>query len=230
MSTEKPSFIHYLPEDSIYWKVGFFPKAFLFLCASFFSLFNTNIYANFCIALPVLFLILRTGFHKNNKKPFLLLTSAIVVFSIFWIFFSHVEGNATYITFLWGSYITNETIHLLLLSIGKWMVIVLFGLFFMIITSEEELINSFISAGAPNRLIFTVTIAFNTVGFCIRDIEKIEYALESRGFGVGNGIIKKIKKIFYIGIVLFLSNFKKIENLNSSYVLRENRYEGADNS
>jgi len=217
---KKPTFIYYLNKDSIYCKIPFLFKLSLFLALSLYVLFYSSAIYNLGIILILFLLIAITGFIKFNKKPFILLLVAITIFTLFWILLSKVDGKIIYYIFPWGTYLTNQTFNILFYSISKWGSIVLAGLLFMIISSEQELIESLNSIKIPKKIIMMISIAFNTVGFTIKDISIVENALEARNYK-SNSILKKLKKVLYVGSTLFLSNLKKIDSMNQSYVLRE---------
>lgn len=216
----KPTFIYYVKNGSIYSKMGFLLKFLFFLTISTFALMSTLWTINLIGVLLVSILIISTRFPKNNNKPFKALIFAIMIFSVFWIFTSRIPGDII-VRFPWGTYISYNTVNMMLLAITRWSMVVLSGIHFMIMTSEEDVINFLIRIHMPQKLILMLTIAFNTIGFTIRDLETVDYALSSRNFN-DKGLINKIRKAYHIGVVIFLSNLKKIDTLNQSYVLREN--------
>ncbi len=217
---KEPTFIHYLEGSSLFNRVGFFFKLFFFFLISIFGVLNKNPVINLAIIIILLFFLLSIKFY--NPTAYRSLAIAIVIFSLFWVFLSRIQGEIIF-SFPWGTFFTNNTLALMLLAASRWVVVVLSGIFFMAITSENDLINSLLKIKAPRKLIFMFTIAFNTIGFSLMDIAKISSALKSRGF-VAKSLKKKLKRILYLGIVLLLSNFKKIELLNQSYALREDDF------
>ena len=178
---------------------------------------NKNLILNFTIMVLLILLLMSIKFY--NLTVYKSLSIAIIIFSLFWIFLSKIQGEIIF-TLPWGTFFSNNTLSLMLLAASRWIVVVLAGTFFMAISSEKDIINSMLKIKAPINLIFMFTIAFNTIGFTLGDITKINSALKSRGF-VANSIKKKLKRIFYIGVVILLSNFKKIELLNQAYILKE---------
>lgn len=214
-----PTFLHYLPKESVYFKIGFLIKFLFFLSLSIFAIINKNFYINLGLALIILFFIIASGFYKHNKKPVLFVFLAIFLFSLFWLLFSKIGGQVVYLTFPWKTFITENTLIFMLRAISRWSLIAFAGIFFMISTSETELIEALYKIRLNVDAILTVSIAFNTIGFAIKDIDYINYALKSRNYKEKN-LIQKIKKMYYIGNVLLLSNIKRVESLTESYYLR----------
>ena len=215
-----PTFIHYLDTNSIFKKAGFFTKFSFFLLISVFGVINRNPWLNLALAVLILFLLVLIRFDK--WIAYKSLGFAIAIFCLFWLTLSSIDGEMLF-SLPWGTFVSDNTLRLMLLAASRWTLVVLSGILFVAITSESELINSLLSVRAPYKLIFTLTIAFNTIGFSLMDIQKSKRALESRGF-MATGIKKKLQRILYIGIVILLSNFKKIETLSQSYMLREDDF------
>jgi energy-coupling factor transporter transmembrane protein EcfT len=161
-----------------------------------------------------------TGFFSYNRKPLGLLIFAILLFSMFWLLFSKIGGNFIYLEFPWGTFVTENTFTTMLIASSRWATVMLAGLYFMIITSENDIINSLTFMRIPRTAVLSVTIAFNTVGFAIRDLGLSESALKSRDYN-SSKFINKLKKPYYIGNALLLANLKRIETLHQSYLLRE---------
>lgn len=217
---KEPTFIHYLESESFFRKIGFFTKLFFFLLISIFGAINKNVYFNLIIILLLLAILISIKFY--NMKTYQSLLIAIIIFSLFWLLLSSIDGKILF-TLPWGTFVSDNTINIMILAASRWVLVVLAGISFMATCSEKNLIDSLLKIKAPMKLIFIFTIAFNTIGFSLMDISKIDYALKSRGFKT-NSIRRKLKRIFYIGVVVLLSNLKKIEILNQSYLLRENDF------
>jgi len=213
-----PTFIHYLDNDSIYSRLGFFFKFLIFIVISIFGLMSQNLFLNFLISFILFSLITLTGFTRARKSQLKGLLFPIILFSSFWLLLSRVEGGILIVAYPWGSFVTQRTLEMMFLAISKWFLILFSGLFFLIITSEEELIDFFNSLRFPRNFIYMVSIAFNTVGFAIRDLETIEHALLSRGFKL-SGVVSRLKKMYHISSVSLLSNLNKIDTMNQSFVI-----------
>ncbi len=217
---KNPTFIYYLKKDSIFFKIPIFIKIFLFLAVSIFTLVNKNYFLNIILILFLFMFIIHFGFYKDNKKPFIFLLIAISIFSILWIFLSKIPGDTVYVSFFWGTFLSNKTIEFMLLGITKWSVVVLSGILFMIISSEQELIKALLKSKISKEITFSIALAFNTVGLAIRDLDVMNYALLSRNY-VPRGLYPRLKQILYVGGAMILSNIKKIDTINQSYILRE---------
>ncbi len=220
-----PTFIYFLNERSVYFRISFIIKFLFFILISIFAIANKDLRVNFVLSFLIFILITNTGFTKDNPKPFKMLFFTLIIFSLFWLFFSRIEGQIVYFTTPWNTFFSDKTLNLMLIAISKWLLIVQSGLFFMVISSEEQLTQSLIDLHFPKSLIFSITIAFNTVGFTLNDLDMITYALISREYN-DKGILNKMKKIYYIGGSILLSNIKKIDTLNQAYLFRhyENMY------
>lgn len=217
---KESTFLYYLPKDSIYFRISFLNKLLIIILISIFVLLNKNFLINFLISSIVLILIILTKFHKHNKKIFKFLLFAIFIFSMFWLLLSKIPGEIIYFSTPWNTFVSNATINFMFLAISKWTSIVLLGILFMITSNENQLIDDLISKKFNINIIIFFTTLFNTLGFSIKEIKDIEISLFSRGFRK-KGLFGKIKKIKYIGAVQIVSNLKRIETLNHSYVLRK---------
>jgi energy-coupling factor transporter transmembrane protein EcfT len=219
MSNKIPTFIHYINENSIYSKIGFGVKFIIFVLISTFALINSLYIISLSVALIFLILPFTTNYFKYNKKPILFLVYAIFIFSLFWIFFSKIGGETIYFIWPWGTYFSNLTIEFMFVAIGKWSLIYSTGLFFMIVTTENELINFLEWIKFPEKWIISITIAFNTISFSLKDIEILDISFRSRDFNK-NKLKNKVLKIYYAATSLLVQNLFRIELLNQSYTLR----------
>lgn len=217
---KRPTFIYFLDEASFLYRLNFFVKLAIFTALSILAILikDTLILASF--SLVILFIIASTGFFSFNPKPLRLLFFALLMFGFFWSFLSRIQGEIIYIAFPWGTFISENTFRLMATAICRWSLIVLSGLIFMLSASEEQMIDALISIKTPKKIIFTMTIAFNTVGFTMKDIELIDYALISRNYN-DRALIGKMKRVFYVGSNVLLSSLKKIETLNHAYLFRD---------
>jgi energy-coupling factor transporter transmembrane protein EcfT len=214
-----PTFLYYLPEKSVYFKINFLLKFLLFLSLSVVAIFNKNLLLNLFFVFILIFLIFFTGFPKHNKKPIFFIFFAVFIFFLFWILFSKIGGSTIYFTFPWKTFVSEKTFSFMFMATMKWVLIAFAGLFFMITTSESELIDFLYKFKFNDSFVLSIAIAFNTIGFAIKDLDSINYALKSRNYKENN-LLKKIKKPYLIGNVLLLSNIKRIESLTESYHLR----------
>jgi energy-coupling factor transporter transmembrane protein EcfT len=217
---KESTFLYYLPKDSLYFKISFLNKLLIIIIVSIFVLLIKNALTNFIITLFVLSLIILTNFHKHNINIFKFLGFAVFIFSLFWLLLSKIPGEIIYFSTPWNTFVSETTINFMLLAISKWISIVLLGILFMVTTNENQLINNLISKKTNINVILFFTTLFNTLGFSIKEIKDIEFSLYSRGFKK-RGFLGKIKKIKYIGAVQIVSNLKRIETLNQSYILRK---------
>lgn len=215
-----PTFLYYLSSNSFYFKIGFIVKLSFFIFISIVSLIIDNLETYIFFIVLLLILISLTGFFKYNRRPLIFLVIALFFYSILWILLSNVEGDIIYYSFPWGTILTDQTLISMYYSIAKWTLIMLSGLFFMITSSETELIRTLIRLGLPKKAIYSIAIAFTTIGFALSDVGNVEEALNSRGYK-SKGVIGKIKKIYYLGTTMLLSQIKRIEVLSFSYALRE---------
>jgi len=215
-----PTFFYYLPESSIFFKVRFIPKVLIFFALSIFALFSSNFYLQLALGFIILIQLFTIGFVKHRKKQVYLIFSAIILFSVLWISFSRVGGNLIYFSLPWGTYVSDKTFLFMIIAISKWFLIAISGLLFIATSSEDELIKTLYLLRIPEKAILTVSIAFNTLIFSIKDIETVEFALKSRNLRFLR-IISKIKKIYIVGNVLLLNNIRRIETLTESYMLRK---------
>lgn len=199
--------------------MGFVFKFSLFILVGIISLFLQNVAVNLGLAVFFFILIFVTGFGRENRKIIYLIGYSIIFFSFFWVVLSRVPGDVTYLVWPWKTFVSDRTFDLLAIAICKWLSIASAGILFLVVSSENELINSLEYFNLPEKAIYTATIAFNTVGFTLKDISVVENALTARSYS-NRGISGKIKKIYFIGGVVLLNNLKKIGTLYQSYVLR----------
>lgn len=214
------TFSHYIDEDSAYLRVGLILKFIIFLIISAFALINKNIILNLAAIIVISSLAFGTGYFNYNKKAIYFPIYTSLIFSAFWIFLSRIDGGVTYLRFPWSTFVTENTIRMLFLAVSRWVLIYLAGIFLLIVTTEEDLVKALVKLKCHKEAILTITIAFNTVGFAIKDYEIVKTALDSRGYP-RKGLMNKIRKIYYLGGTMVLINLKKIELLNQAYFLRK---------
>ena len=218
-SEKQPTFIHYLPPDSIYARVGFVPKFLVFVLIGTFGILNTNYVWNVAVGTVVILFLLSTGLHRHNRAPFLLLGFAVTVLSLSWLLFSRVSGDIVYVTYPWGTYVTNETFHAMASASSRWGLVICSGILFLTITSESELLAVLNDDRIPDGVALPITIAFNTLTFAIEDLPLVNYSLTARGHPT-SGMRNHVLRIFYLGFVFLLTNFQRVETLNQSHLIR----------
>jgi hypothetical protein len=218
MKNKLPTFAYYFSEDSIYFKISFLLKFLLFLAISILSILNHNYLINFVIAAILLGLMLISGFFNYTKKP-LFIFSGIFIFSLLWLLFSKVSGDIIYLTLPWGTFISNNTINMILIASARWLLVACAGMFFLVISSENELISFLYASKLNKKYVCAVAIAFNTVGFALKDVDITNKALQSRNYN-SSKLLNRVKRPFFIGLALLITNLKRVETLHQSFVLR----------
>jgi energy-coupling factor transporter ATP-binding protein EcfA2/energy-coupling factor transporter transmembrane protein EcfT len=219
---KESTFVYYLDRNSLFRKIGFFPKLLFIFLLSFFALYNENYIINFFLSLILAFFIFYLGFPAYNKKPFIAIAISSLAITLFWLLFSKVDGNVLYYTLPWSTFITEKTLLALSIALSKWILIVLTGMIFMISTNESDIIAFLDGLKMNKNIIIGTTVAFNTIGFTLRDLNKINMALRLRGFTSKN-LFDKLRQLLYLGTSLVIMNLKKIEGLNQSYLMRSER-------
>ena len=219
--TKTPTFIHYLEKDSFFYRIGLLPKLIFFLIMNTVAICNKLYLYNFFIIFFLVFIILKLDFFKTNTKILKAISISSFGILIFWLVLSEVPGSIEYIIFPWGSYISNNTFSYALLALSKWLLFLSSGMLLMATVSEIEVVNFLFKLQVKKKIIITITLAFNTVSSLIKDIPKTKLILECRGFR-DDSLFKKIKMLFFIGVILSINSMKNIININQEYFFKIN--------
>ncbi len=220
---KKPTFLHYFKEDSLIFRIWFWRKFLLFFLLSIFAIINGNPYINICLLLLFFLRFGVLGFFNRKRKLLLFLLFSFLILAVVRLLFTKVPGNHIFFTFPWHTYISDWTIYLMLLSVTKRLLVMTVWIFFMIISSEDELISFLLKNRFSRKFVFMISITFNTFGFLLRDSEIVSYAFASRT-PHKKSLFWRMKKLFLILKTLFLSNIKRIETLNNAFYLKSNDY------
>lgn len=212
------TFLFYLDSKSFYYKTPFFVKFLLFFLISSCGLLLKNYYINAIISAVLVILIFQSGFVKERPFYLILLSLSSIMFCSIWLFLSKVTGAKIFITFPWGTYISDHTIDVLFSSYFRWLVICLAGLFLLVISYQEELIEEIIKLRFPYQLLLVLTLAFNTVSFTLEDFYQIQLTLNSRNIQ-RQSLFQAFNRILYIGVAFLMDNIKRISMLRISYFL-----------
>ncbi len=218
MLTRRKTFIFYLNQSSIFLKVSFSLKFIGLASLSFLIVFNEIHLINWFVGLGALGILALIGFLKHGIVYFKLIIFALTVFSFIWLFFSKVPGESEYLTFIWGTYITNRTFNYILLATSKWFLLCSCGLLFLATTSQEQLIDDLIRYKLPHEIIIMMSIGFNTISFILESLSDIQYALESRNIS-SESSWPNLKKVIFVSRAVMMSNIKRISMLRIAYYL-----------
>jgi len=220
---KKPTFLYYFKKDSIIFKIWFLRKFILFLSLSIFAFINKNFYLNAILLILFLTSFFILWFFRRKKRilRFLVLSSFVLCFMRL-LFTKTANGKILFI-FPWHTYITTNTIHLMLLAVTKRLLIITTWIFFMIITSEDELISFLLKNKISKKFVFILSISLNTFWFVLRDSEIVSHALKSR-IGYKRWFLVKMRNFFLILKTLFLSSIKRIDTLNNAFYFKKDNY------
>jgi len=219
--TKKRTFLYYISDTSLYFKISFTIKFLGLIVLSSFAILNHLHAFNWIVGLIIVLFLAQMGFLKNGFTYLKVIFYSLTVFCAVWFLFSRVPGDHEYIKYPWGSFVSNNTIQYVLLAVSKWFLLCLSGLFFLVISSQEELIEDLIYYKAPHQIILVATIGFNTIAFILESLSDISYALESRDFS-RNSILSSFYRVVYIACAVIMSNIKRISMLRIAYFLDMN--------
>lgn len=215
---KRSTFLHYLEPNSIYFGISFPWKFLLFVALSVLPLLIHNLLVNLLCLVCVLAMLLGTGYYQHRPSSATFLLASFGLFMVVWFLFSTIEGTTVYIVFPWHTYISDQTVIVALTAATRWLLVCQAGLLFLVVTTQNEVIDTLIAMHTPYRFVLTLTIALNTIAFILEVIPQIEAALDSRNVP-NNSIIEKMDRVRLIGSALLAESIIRIAFLRAAYHL-----------
>ncbi len=209
----------YLPGDSILHKMDGRMKIVLtivfmisiFLCQNYISLGIT-------VLIAVSFVLI----SKIRIKVFLKGLKPILVIVIFTTILNLLYGSGEALIQFWFIKITENGIHNSVFMALRIIILVIFGLLLTYTTTPTNITNGLESLLKPltifnidvHSFAMTMTIALRFIPTLLEEVEKIMQAQKSRGADMDSGgIIARVKAVIPIMIPLFISSFRRANEL-----------------
>lgn len=197
----------------------------VFLCKSYFSL-------ALCLAVTV-FIVLLSGINLKvilkGVKPIIIIVLVTAVLNLF-----YATGEP--IVKFWIFKITKEGINNAIFMSFRVIILVITGLMLTYTTTPTRLTDAIESLLKPLNKAFkldvhsfamTMTIALRFIPTLIEEVDKIMSAQKSRGADMeSGGILKRVKAIVPVLIPLFISSFRRANDL--AYAMDCRCYRGGD--
>lgn len=213
---KRRTFLHYLDNNSVYFSIPVVWKFLFFITLSSLPLLSHNLRINLLVLVVVAMLILRSGYYYRSLSSIKLLLLSFCSFMLIWILFSKVEGKFVYVIFPWGTRISEQTVPFALSAAIRWILICQAGIFFLVATSQNEVIDALVSVHAPHQFVLSLTIALNTIVFVIEALPQINIALNSRNIP-NTTILENMQRLRLIGTSLLVESVIKIVFLRIAY-------------
>lgn len=217
-TTKLRTLLHYIDEESFYFKLSVDFKFYLFLALSIIPIALPNLIVNLLLSLSLLAAILKTGYYSSRPGVAKFLILSLCSFLLVWLLFSKVEGQTIYFQFYWNTYVSDQTFIRALTAATRWFLICQAGMLFLIVTSQNEIINRLFQLRLGHRPILTLTIALNTIAFILEVLPQIDIALASRNIP-NTSITDKLRRFRLIGTSLLSENIVRLSFLQIAYHL-----------
>lgn len=188
----------------------------LFIALSSLPLLSRDLPVNLLCTVAIAALILRTGYYYHNPGSAKFLILSFCSFIVIWVLFSNVAGETLYIVFPWGTQATEQTLLVALTAAIRWTLICQAGIFFLVTTAQNEIIDALISARVPHQFVLSLTIALNTMVFILETLPQINTALDSRNVPK-TSVFEKIGRLRLIGVALLSESIVRIAFLKIAY-------------
>lgn len=221
------SFGQYYPGDSFIHKLDARMKivliiilmASVFVCKSFYAL-------GICFALTVALVIISRISIKSILKGIKPIIIIVIITSLLNLFY----GNGEPIFSFWVFKITKNGIINAVFMSSRVMLLVINGLMLTYTTTPTSITDAIEALLKPLHTVFkldihslamTMTIALRFIPTLIEEVDKIMSAQKSRGADLeSGGLIKRVKAIVPILIPLFVSAFRRANDLAYAMVCR----------
>ncbi len=196
----------------------------IFLCNNYFSL-----------ALSALFAVITTVVSRINLKTIFKGLKPIIVIVLITTFLNLFYGSGEPIAQLWIFKITAEGINNSIFMATRIIILVVTGLMLTYTTTPTALTDAIEALLKPLKYVkidvhsiaMTMTIALRFIPTLIEEVDKIMSAQKSRGADMeSGGIIKRAKAVIPIMIPLFISSFRRANEL--AYAMECRCYRGGD--
>ena len=219
---KKPTFAHYIDENSFVFRINFGVKFMIFFLLGIFTLFWVNLYFYLTLLLIVIWFLRYIWFFSYRRSLIIFFLIYSALFMLLWLLLSRIPGDILLQRPRW-SYISNETFYYTFLALIKSLNIFLLGFTLIAICSEDELIDFLLTVRLPKRYVLMTSIALTTFNFILNDIPLLNECLVSRQYNE-SWLIQKMKKIYYIWNNIILSHIRKIQILTENFFLKERYY------
>ncbi len=221
MSLKKRTFLFYISSESVIFRISFKLKFCCLILISSIAVINHYYLLNWLLAFSFLILLGITGFLRFGFGYIKMIFFSLAMVCIIWLLFSKIPGRGIYIQYPWGTFVSENTLIYIFSVASKWFLLCVSGLFFLVISSQEELIETLIFLKSPSDVILVATIGFNTIAFILESLSEIGYALESRNV-LKNSLFHSLNRIVYISCAVIMTNIKRISMLRIAYFLDHN--------
>ena len=131
---------------------------------------------------------------------------------------SKIPGESVYITFPWGTYISETTLLYAFTMILRFLAMLFASTLLLATMTERDIVYGLVYLRLPYSLSFVVSLAFKTMGVFIDDFIKVRDAMTLRGVSFDKGsLLERAKNYASLGVPLAVLSIRRM--IESSYVV-----------
>jgi len=217
-ATHVRSFLFYVPVESPARRVNPLTKLIVVLLVSTLAFAIENPYVNVPLLIVVCVGLALMGISfKFLKLVVLMMSGLLLVTTLAQLSFSAIPGEVRYITFPWGTYVSERTLPYILLFYVRFLTASLVNLLFFCTTRESELMTALRTVRLPYIACFIVTFALRVMALLLDEWWAIVEAQRARGMDFQGSVSDKLHKLERLLVLMLSSTFRRVNM--ASYAL-----------
>jgi energy-coupling factor transporter transmembrane protein EcfT len=217
-ATHVRSFLFYIPVDSPARRVNPLTKLIVVLLVSTVAFAVENPYVNVPLLIVVCVALALMGISfKSLKMIVLMMSGLLLVTTCAQLLFSTIPGEVRYMTFPWGTYVSERTLPYILLFYIRFLTASLVNLLFFCTTRESELMTALRTVRLPYIACFIVTFALRVMALLLDEWWAIVDAQRARGMDFQGSISERLDKLGRLLMLMLSSTLRRVDT--ASYAL-----------
>lgn len=212
----KRSFIYYLPETSPFLKANAISKIIYVTAVSIAALSILDFYINLAILVFTLIFMLVARVPLGNLKTWMYGFAFMLIFlTTIYTLVSKIPGENIYITFPWGTYISENTFPRAFSVMFRIWSMIFAALVFLSTTTDTDIITSLAKLKIPYTFSFLISLSLRSIQIFADDWKTIIEAHWSKGVNVNSGsIIRRLRNYVSLSVPLIIITLTRIREID----------------
>lgn len=220
-ATKVRSFLFYFSPDSPCQKINPLTKLITVLIVGTVAFIIENIYANLILLVIVCIGLAMARISSRFFKMALIgISGLLLVSTVAHALFSQIPGESVYLVFPWGTYITERTIHFVVIVYLRFLAASLITLIFLCTTRETDVVTALRFLRLPYAVCFVCSLSLRFISILVDDWWSIVQAQRARGMEFKGTLIARLKKLLGLSLPMITSAFRKINDSNHAILAR----------
>ncbi|MDW8084447.1 MAG: energy-coupling factor transporter transmembrane component T [Candidatus Caldarchaeum sp.] len=212
----KRAFIFYLPESSPFLKANAISKMVYVIAVSVAALSVLDFYLNLAIMLFTIVVLFVAKVPLRNLKTWMYgFTFMLTFLTTIYTLVSKVPGENIYVTFPWGTYISENTLPRAFSVMFRIWSMIFAAMVFLSTTTDTDIITSLARFRIPYTFSFLISLSLRSVQIFADDWKTIIEAHWSKGVDLNKGsILQRLRNYVSLSIPLIIITLNRIRDID----------------